>query len=602
MESLVGKQLGKYRLIRLLGEGGFAQVYLGEHTYLGTQAALKVLYTRLGQEEIEHFKEEARTIAHLRHPHIVRVLEFDIEDAMPFLVMDYAPGGTLRQLHPRGTRLPLPTVVSYVNQVAQALQYAHDQKLIHRDIKPENMLLDERGQVLLSDFGIAVIAQSTYSQHPQETAGTVTYMAPEQINMRPRPASDQYALAVVVYEWLCGECPFTGSFTEVAAKHLLVPPAPLQEKIPKLSPVVSQVVMTALAKEPKERFASIRAFATALEQSNQPVRFSAPPAYRREMPPAPAWPQGNQSLSGAVPQQVLPPERVLPVHMMDQSSQLNRNTPAEMPLRDLPAEQWQRPPERQRLRVQPLYIAIVIGLVFLLVLFTFVSFSALNAQKQTSATGAGHTRTATSVTRGRKTTPTFTPTPTEGPPAYIPYHGTLVLDDPLHDNSRGYGWQDFPTNGSGGACQFEADGYHVSEQQPYFQSCHPAARFTNVIFEVQMKILSGNCGGIVLRDTTAQAYAYAFLVCQDGSYQLDRFDGFGKTPSTLINDSSSAIKTGLNKTNVLAGVIQGCTIDLYVNGRHLATEQDCTYSAGQIGVAVNIQAQAVFSDAKAWKM
>src|SRR5205085_7635683 len=135
MSDRIGQQLGNYRLLRTIGQGGFADVYLGEHIYLNTQAAIKVLQMRLTDEDKRSFLEEARTIAHLRHPSIVRILEYDVVDSIPFLVMEYAPHGTLRQLYPRGTVLPPPAVVAYVRQVAAALQYAHDQKLIHRDVK-----------------------------------------------------------------------------------------------------------------------------------------------------------------------------------------------------------------------------------------------------------------------------------------------------------------------------------------------------------------------------------------------------------------------------------------------------------------------------------
>ncbi len=264
-----GRQLGNYRLRSLLGHGGFAEVYLGEHIYLETQAAIKVLHTQLASTDIEQFRIEARTIAHLIHPHIVRVLEFGVEGRTPFLVMDYAPKGTLRERHPKGTRLPLPTVVSYLKQIAPALQYAHEQKLIHRDVKPENLLLGRADEILLSDFGIALVSQSSRYSSTRDMAGTIAYMAPEQIEAHPRPASDQYSLGIVVYEWLSGDRPFHGSFTEIAIKHSVVPPPPLREKVPELSPAVEQVVLTALAKDPKERFGSVQAFATAFEWTSQ---------------------------------------------------------------------------------------------------------------------------------------------------------------------------------------------------------------------------------------------------------------------------------------------------------------------------------------------
>ncbi len=269
MGDRVGQQVGNYRLEKLLGSGGFADVYLGKQVYLDSPAAIKLLRTNLTQTEVEDFRQEARTLVHLIHPHIVRVLDFGLDGNTPFLVMDYAPNGTLRHRYARGEKLPLATVVEYVKQIASALQYAHDEKIIHRDIKPENILLGRKYELLLSDFGIATVAHSTRTEFTQETIGTITYMAPEQIQAHPRPASDQYSLGVVVYEWLSGNPPFYGSFTETAAKHMLVPPPSLREKVPTLAPEVEQVVLTALAKEPTQRFGGVRAFATALEQASK---------------------------------------------------------------------------------------------------------------------------------------------------------------------------------------------------------------------------------------------------------------------------------------------------------------------------------------------
>src|SRR5579863_686430 len=290
MTDWIGQQLGTYRLTRLLGQGGFADVYLGEHTHLNTLAAIKVLRTQLTGEDIENFRNEARTIAQLKHPNIVRVLDFNVEANTPFLVMEYALNGTLRQRHPRGTPLPVATILPYVKQMASALQYAHDRKYIHRDVKPENMLLGSDNEVLLSDFGIAVMTPSARPgglQGQSQSAGwdpigTVVYMAPEQIQGRTVLASDQYALAVVIYEWLGGVLPFRGSYMEVVTQQVSLPPPPLREKAANLSPDVEHVVMMALAKDPQQRFGSVQAFATALEQAGQPV---SPPVV---FPPSPS--------------------------------------------------------------------------------------------------------------------------------------------------------------------------------------------------------------------------------------------------------------------------------------------------------------------------
>ncbi len=271
MSDRIGQQFGNYRLLRLLGEGGFAEVYLGEHVHLGTQAAIKILHTRLTGDDRETFRNEARTIARLEHPHIVRVLEFGVEDRTPFLVLSYAIYGNLRQHHPKGSQLPLNTIVAYVKQISEALQYAHDEKLIHRDVKPENMLVGRRNDILLSDFGIAVVAQSSRYQNPQDMAGTMTYMSPEQIQGKPRIASDQYALGIVVYEWLTGRRPFHGSLTELIGQHISTPPPPLHKLMPTIPPPVETVVMKALAKDPKERFYKIAEFALALENACQGI-------------------------------------------------------------------------------------------------------------------------------------------------------------------------------------------------------------------------------------------------------------------------------------------------------------------------------------------
>ncbi len=288
MTDRVGQQLGNYRLLRLLGHGGFADVYLGEHVYLQSQAALKLLHSRLSEEEAACFVTEARTLARLSHPHIVRVLDFAVHEGLPFLVMEYAPGGTLRMRHPAGSRLPLATIVSYVRQVASALQYAHEQHLMHRDVKPENLLLGAREEVLLADFGLAMLAptssRSTQAMEPSLN-GTTAYLAPEQLQGKPCPASDQYALGVVVYEWLCGRRPFGGSPIKIAMQQLSIPPASLREQAPELPPAVEEVVLRALAKEPRLRFACVQDFANALQQAAQQVASPAvPPGAAAEVP------------------------------------------------------------------------------------------------------------------------------------------------------------------------------------------------------------------------------------------------------------------------------------------------------------------------------
>jgi serine/threonine protein kinase/DNA polymerase III delta prime subunit len=290
MADRVGQRLGNYRLLRLLGRGAFAEVYLGEHEYLERPAAIKLLHVQMEQDTQEQFRREARTIAHLQHPHIVSVLDFGFAEQTPYLVMEYTPGGTLRSRHPKGTQLPLEQIVIYVKQIASALDYAHQQRVIHRDVKPENLLLNAKGEVVLTDFGLSVVQQTLESLSSQGPAGTPLYMAPEQIRHRPCAASDQYALGIMVYQWLCGEPPFQGQLYAVLGQHLSEPPPSLCERLPDLPSAVEEVVFRALAKEPGQRFATVQDFAQALEEAcstTQPFSLRVPSHQRiqdRETP------------------------------------------------------------------------------------------------------------------------------------------------------------------------------------------------------------------------------------------------------------------------------------------------------------------------------
>ncbi|HEY1354215.1 MAG TPA: protein kinase [Ktedonobacteraceae bacterium] len=278
MSVQIGQQWGNYRLTRLLGSGAFANVYLGKHVRLDMQAAVKILRTSLHDQVARSFQQEAQVIATLLHPHIVRLLDFAIQDGQPFLVLEYAPFGSLNQKYPHGAKLPLPLVVDYAYQAASALQYAHEKKLVHRDVKPANMLIGREGELLLSDFGIATIAHSTSSLALESILGTPLYMSPEQIQGHPRAASDQYALGIAVYQWLTGQTPFQGLPREIITQHLATPPSPIHEHVPQIPEEVEQVILRALAKEPRARFDSVFAFANALQQavwSLHPARESS---------------------------------------------------------------------------------------------------------------------------------------------------------------------------------------------------------------------------------------------------------------------------------------------------------------------------------------
>ena len=310
MNTWLGQQISNYRLTRSLGNGGFADVYLGEHIQLNMQVAIKVLRSGLGEEHIQQFYNEAQTLVDLEHPHIVRVKEFGIvEGRIPFIVMDYAPNGSLRQQYPKGSRVPLDTIVFYVKQVADALQYAHDRKKIHRDIKPENMLMSANGQILLSDFGLADVAKTSMTGTQiikdgtsRRIAGTPEYMSPEQFRGKLRRATDQYALGVVIYEWLSGKLPFIGTIYALEYQHIHKSPPPFHTINVNAPSAVEEVVMKALAKKPQERFENIQLFAEAFEK-----------AYQRSLSGGQLvspWSSPHESLiSTVVKEPLMPPQR-----------------------------------------------------------------------------------------------------------------------------------------------------------------------------------------------------------------------------------------------------------------------------------------------------
>jgi serine/threonine protein kinase len=346
-EDLIGEQLGNYRLMKLLGSGGFASVYLGQHVDIPTlQAAIKILH--LTKVDTQKFRQEATIIAALKHPHIIRLSDFSDRQEMPFLVMDYAPNGSLWKRHPLGDKVPLATIVQYTKQIADALQYAHKEyNVIHRDIKPDNVLIGTRGELLLSDFGIAVISKTgqTTLNTPYGIAGTPYYMAPEMFKGKPDKASDQYALAVMVYQWLSGTLPFDqGDWMQLGYQHTHEAVPPLRERVPLISRNVETMVMTALAKDPKKRFATIQEFATALWQASQTKQtiHGHPPSRakssRPKSSPSPREPAPQVTPIVTQPAMDMPVEQHQPsMPKQPKQSQIQAKPQSPMPKRSRPS-------------------------------------------------------------------------------------------------------------------------------------------------------------------------------------------------------------------------------------------------------------------------
>ncbi|HLG66017.1 MAG TPA: protein kinase [Ktedonosporobacter sp.] len=444
----LGQQVGNYRLTRWLGQGGFADVYLGEHIYLKTLSAIKMLHVQLSEKMLQNFLQEAQVIAALDHPNIVHILDYGLEKGNPYLVMSYAPNGSIRQVTPRKTRLQPERIVTTISQIASALDYAHQHKLIHRDVKPENMLVGLHEQVLLSDFGLVVVAQSDNSQAEHKLAGTIPYTAPEQLQGRVRFASDQYSLGIVTYEWICGEHPFTGTFTEIASQHLLNPPPSLCRKVPGLSAAVEQVVFKALAKDPAQRYENVTAFANALRdaygQTGNPVALAnistGHPGSAQQITPSPdsfLTPVTSADLPQQIPQSGTIPQRLeTPGEISTPSAPITTNPF----LASLTSPSGQRPQPTNRSIVQRLAVPLIILLALMVGIGTWYSnllasghrsdqrllITPIAGRSATPAPQATVHVIPTGIAKGHKPLPTASP---PGTPAPTPTAGQTPTPD-----------------------------------------------------------------------------------------------------------------------------------------------------------------------------
>src|SRR5579859_1449901 len=268
--SLEGQTLGKYQVLAPLGAGGMARVYRAYHAPLDRYVAIKVLRGELVTEPefLARFRREARAVAALRHPNIVQVFDFDVQAGLYYMVMELLEGDTLKaRLLQRAGPLPLGEAGRVLVDALAGLGYAHGEGLIHRDLKPANLMLTQRGQVVLTDFGIAQIVAGPKQTLTGTLLGTLAYMAPEQgLRGECSPCSDLYALGVVLYELLTGRVPFEADTPlAILLKHANEPLPPPSALNPALPAPVEQVVLQALSKEPADRYASAEAMSAALQ-------------------------------------------------------------------------------------------------------------------------------------------------------------------------------------------------------------------------------------------------------------------------------------------------------------------------------------------------
>jgi len=286
-----GQQVGRYRIIGVLEQGKFTDTYLVE---LPQSAAsmMEVFLPPLTNDLKTSFLMQTQELMKLEHPNIQRIRDAGVENHYPFLVTDYMSHTPLSDVFPQGNKQTFTKILPYLKQLASALQYTHDCGLFHGDVRPKNILLTREDNVLLRGFLIPAITQNREHLNFYKVEilqQSVAYNAPEQIQGKASAASDQYALAIVIYELLSGELPFTGSYFQVANYQVNTPCPPLRQKAPDILPAVDKTIMRALEKRPEQRFRSIKEFISELELAyTTPYRDNV--AHRASPPVAPARP------------------------------------------------------------------------------------------------------------------------------------------------------------------------------------------------------------------------------------------------------------------------------------------------------------------------
>jgi serine/threonine protein kinase len=271
MENLIGQHIDRYKILDLLGQGGMATVYKAYDTRLEREVAVKVIRHEAFPPEVlndalKRFEREAKSLARLSHPNIVKVLDYGEFEGSPFLVMEYLPGGTLKQRI--GEPMSWQDAMHLILPVARGVEYAHNREIIHRDIKPSNILLAEHGMPTLSDFGIAKLFQNEGAALTASgmAMGTPEYMAPEQWTGKTGPQADMYSLGVILYEMVTGRRPYTadtpgGVFLMQVTEPVLFP----REIVPHLPESVERFLLKVLSREPANRYASLTEFIKEIE-------------------------------------------------------------------------------------------------------------------------------------------------------------------------------------------------------------------------------------------------------------------------------------------------------------------------------------------------
>jgi serine/threonine protein kinase len=586
MKGLEGTKFGRYELRRLIAQGGMSEVFLGYDRRVRRRVAVKVLY---GSDEpfVRRFEREALAVGTLSHDHILPLYDFGEQRPWYYLVMPFVEGGTLRDYLCKRERLTLDEAGSLLEQIASALQYAHNHGVIHCDVKPSNILLRLDGHAYLVDFGLAK-AKVDADAHPHSGTGigTPEYMAPEQADGINDHRGDIYSLGIILYQMLTGHVPFTAdSPMAVTLKHLqLPPPRPslINEDIPQ---DIEELILKALAKRPEERYQEISDFSSAYKQAllEERIRTQTLPSF------------ASVIIKHSQQEQPENPEVLSPHISQALSSYPFDISPAKPHLSPIPYKAFslgqQEKSKRQGVHLFALALCLLIFLIILPLSLNFLwkTVSVISnkkssdisstqiAQQQATATTIAQVKVqATLAAQAREqATKDITPPLNVG---RVLYYDAMI--------SPGGGWID-----DGKQCTFSPQGYYVSTYTPRTVAwCYShQQRFSDAIITAQASLIRGDFYGIVFRLNPSSKAFYVLELNSASQYRFQR--ALGRDPSrwlTLIDwTSSSAIAAGYGQRNSFLVIASGTDFRFYINKKLIiSTFSDNAYAAGLIGLLV----------------
>ncbi|MBX5451769.1 serine/threonine protein kinase [Thermogemmatispora sp.] len=647
MAGLEGKTLERYELRRLIGKGGMADVYEGYDLAVERTVAVKV-FKREDEELLRRFIREARLMAALKHEHLVPIYDTGSGqiDGLTwyYIVMPFMEGGTLRARIRQGP-LPLSEACRSLREIAAALDYIHRQGIIHRDIKSSNVLLDAEGHCYLSDFGIArTTSDATQLTSTGNVLGTVEYVAPELFegDNRANVRSDLYSLGVLLFEMVTGRLPFTAENPiAVVTMHISKPPPPPHLYVPHISPAVEHVILKGLEKRPERRYSSAselaEAFCQAVTSGSRALVTGA------THQPYQDWAQvSSQSAGAAGTPQPLVLRSVGSVHTpappqptsYPLTGQVYSPAPVLSPTGTGYAGYGQPPSStastRRGLLLASLALVLLLAISLPLALAIFssphqgtngsptVSSGQPSGQQQQTPTATPNL-TATAQAQASATAQAqaqATQTAIAGATATVQAQasataavwqtataGRLVYSDALtnaeNPATRQANWD------RSNHCLFGGDGYHVVQAMSLTTSqriCHEVNySYGNIALSVQMKILSGASGGVLIRLGTNLfnlPSGYLFEVDSQGRYRIAKFNGGLEQPFTDWT-TAPALQAGTGVQNTLQIIADGSSLSFYANNVYLTTINDSSYTEGNIGflgVAGDNDANVVYSN------